>query len=148
MNIDRLTYIAQWLEAGAPHLGKVQGFNISVGIKAISSDPECGTVCCIAGAATQFFNDEDGYLVRRAIEDIDSAAPSAGEAPWDLVFIEAMNLLDLTEDQATALFIPVGESNSLSLDGVQRYWSDFNDPIKAAKVIRNFIETNEVNWDV
>jgi hypothetical protein len=71
MHIPHLTQLAEWLEAGAPHAY----FNMELGICAATDDgvadatgdcstlgsllrrtdemlkPDCGTVCCIAGAA-------------------------------------------------------------------------------------------------
>lgn len=145
MNVERLLYLADWLAAGAPHKGKVKGFDISVGVQVTGGEgPSCGTVCCIAGAATQFFNDEDGFLVKKAFEDIGYG--ETGEAPWDEVFEEAQELLGLTQEQAVALFVPVG-----SHDGIHGYgdnWNEFNDPFLAAKVVRNLAMTGEVNWDI
>lgn len=147
MNVERLLYLADWLAAGAPHKGKVKGFNISVGVQATSGDtPACGTVCCIAGAATQFFNDEEGYLVDQAFSEIRYG--DTGEAPWDEVFEEAQELLGLTHDQATALFVPVGTDRPGSIYGYGGDWDDFNDPFLAAKVVRNLAATGEVNWDI
>lgn len=54
MNKEGLTIIAKWLEAGAPtKAGRnvvVQGFDMAECWK----ETDCGTVCCIAGAAEQF----------------------------------------------------------------------------------------------
>jgi len=47
----RLEYIAQWLEAGAPHVGDVAGFNMT----RFRQESACGTVCCIAGSAIQWW---------------------------------------------------------------------------------------------
>lgn len=59
MNRDKLERLAEWLEAGAPHAL----FDMQYGYVSNTSDPdlfenlvpdsepECGTVCCIAGAA-------------------------------------------------------------------------------------------------
>jgi hypothetical protein len=150
LNVERLTELAFWLEAGAPHKGMVKGFNIAVGVQARAGEtPDCGTVCCIAGAATQFFNDEDGYLRNSAfIEASHGHDGSTGEAPWPEVFDKAQHLLGLDYDQARELFVPIGASG----DGIYGFgdgnWEDYNDPKLAAKVIRNLIETNEVNWDI
>jgi hypothetical protein len=51
----RLEYIAQWLEAGAPHRYGVVGFDMSD----VENETNCGTVCCIAGAARMFFGKEN-----------------------------------------------------------------------------------------
>lgn len=51
MDINRLTIIAEWLENGAPPRDGVSGFDMS----SFFQVNECGTVCCIAGAACMFF---------------------------------------------------------------------------------------------
>lgn len=62
MNIERLTQIAEWLEAGAPHRGGVAGFDM----RYVTSTTDCGTVCCIAGAANAFFDAHLGMSVNAA----------------------------------------------------------------------------------
>ncbi|WEM34450.1 hypothetical protein [Xanthomonas phage X1] len=147
MNRERLIYIAEWLEAGAPHKGKVKGFDISVGVQALKSDaPSCGTTCCIAGAATQFFNDEDGELANAAFGFSEWQEDDAtNEAEWDAVFYEAQDLLELDHKTAVDLFIPVG-ATGIYAEGTN--WSDFNDPYKTARVIRNLLETGKVDWSI
>jgi hypothetical protein len=49
MNVERLAAIAEWLEAGAPERGGVGGFDMRY------IDGSCGTPCCIAGAALQWW---------------------------------------------------------------------------------------------
>ena len=51
MNVERLNIIAEWLEAGAPHKDGIDGFDMSDWF----IETECGTTCCIAGAAVAFF---------------------------------------------------------------------------------------------
>lgn len=148
MHIERLTILALWLEAGAPHVGSVKGFDIEVGIKALGPDVEsCGTVCCIAGAATQFFGDDAGQLRRSAalFWSDDEWAPN--EAGWDPVFNQARELLELDEVIAEQLFIPATAENRL-MDLVDNDWLEFNDPVLAGRVIRNLIATGEVNWEI
>jgi hypothetical protein len=140
MNVDRLVYIAEWLEAGAPTQGKVKGFNMRFGVSAEAGDtPQCGTTCCIAGAATQFFNDEDGWFVTKAF-DFDSEYKETNEAPWDVVQREATHILGLDHFDALCLFQPE------RLFGGEL--SDYNDPLRAARVIRNFIATGIVDWRI
>ena len=152
MNIANLEFIAEWLEAGAPHKGKVKGFNIEVGVQARKGDaPACGTTCCIAGAATQFFNDDDGSILRCARENFSvwSDDDATAEADWDKVFFEAQDLLGLTFNQAQELFVPIGTESPDSIFGNGNAdWSDFNDPQKAARVIRNLIKTGTVDWSI
>ena len=78
MNVERLTEIAEWLEAGAPHKGAVDGFNMVD----YTTETDCGTCCCIAGAANAF-----------------AGQPLGSEAC-------ARGLLDLRLGQAEELFAP------------------------------------------
>lgn len=133
MHVAHLEEIAEWLEAGAPHKANVEGFDIFVGVYAISKNRNyCGTICCIAGAATQFFNDKEGILRQQARSN------ACREADWSDVFDEAQKILDLDRDQAHQLFEPNGGYDL----------SDYNDPARAARVIRNFIATGVVNWKI
>ena len=161
MNIANLEFIAEWLEAGAPHRGKVKSFDMSVGVKIDALDvvrkedgsldvPACGTACCIAGAATQFFNDFDESIIRSAIDGVYDNFVSA-EADWDEVFHEARDLLGLTHKQACELFVPIGTDDDSIFPNWEtsgKQWHEFNKPDLAAKVIRNLIETGEVNWEI
>jgi hypothetical protein len=57
MNIERLTAIAEWLEAGAPERDGVQYFDMkwwNSDLKSITG--YCGTVCCIGGAASLWWS--------------------------------------------------------------------------------------------
>lgn len=80
MNIERLTIIAEWLEAGAPEKGGVKGFNMA-------NLGRCGTVCCIAGTADVWWGDEGPAHENRYI---------------------CQNTLGLTNQQARKLFTPLG----------------------------------------
>lgn len=155
MHIERLDYIARWLEAGAQHESKVKGFNMEVGVQILPGDtPACGAVCCIAGAATQFFNDEDGELINEAYQSSDD--DDAGQAAWGSVARKGQELLGLDGDQAESLFIPPGiflrdfiyVNGEKQPNPAKRSWSEFNDPQLAARVIRNLIATGEVNWEI
>ena len=95
--------------------------------------PECGTVCCIAGAATQFFNDENGEIAGEAFEKSAESWTGTGEADWLVVASEARYLLGLERLQAKELFEPNVRWTSIT-------------PEIAAKVIRHLMETGEVNW--
>ncbi len=113
MNIERLIEIAEWLEAGAPHKGNVHGFSMESFER---YDPKCGTVCCIAGAANQFFG-------ARLAND-----PCTGRED-----LSAADLLGLDgEDRYVLFFPPEG-------------WSQIT-PAHAARVIRKLIATGEVDW--
>lgn len=121
--------VAEWLEAGAPHVGDVAGFDLSVGVQ--MADPACGTVCCIAGALVQFNEPVTEKLISQIDYDDDDT-----EYNWGTIFDKGMEIAGLTEDQAGELFEP----------------SDFNrseiKPEQAAKVIRHYLSKGVVNWDV
>lgn len=53
MNKRRLIAIAKWLEAGAKPRDGIAGFSMAE----YFAENECGTTCCIAGAALAFFGD-------------------------------------------------------------------------------------------
>lgn len=124
---ERLTRLAEWLEAGAPH--EHVKFNMRTYFRFTGEHGEtvpfleeaCGAVCCIAGAATQFF---DPDRVRTYCY--------VGKQ----VFKHAKNLLGLTWGQAQDLFIP----RTLHRDKIK--------PQDAAKVIRHFLDTGEVDWSI
>lgn len=82
MNIDRLTTIAEWLEAGAPRRDGVDGFDMRAWRDPFAS---CGTTCCIAGAAVEFFGnggrDDIAYTAARLL--------GLEELPWMRLFIPA-----------------------------------------------------------
>lgn len=153
MNTERLTHLAEWLEGGAKHKGF--RFDMSTGLRVIvdedynADNPEhnyCTTQCCIAGATVQFFGAIKGWNVtpddvldlghiNYEAEDPEDAL--VYEQGWDTTFAYAKELLELTHEQAEALFLP-GHSEGLS---------EFNDPAWAARTIRHFIATGVVDWD-
>jgi hypothetical protein len=110
MNKRRLAAIARWLEAGAPHKKGVIGFDMkNVGT--------CGTTCCIAGAAIQFFGTKEEKFAEEQCSD------------------PAWRILDLHWTTANRLFEPP--------DFDERKYSTAH----AARVIRKLIETGVVDWD-
>jgi hypothetical protein len=123
MHIERLDEIASWLEDGAPHRGKVHAFTMSAFIDIIDND--CGTACCIAGAAVQFHRKS---MKKRQYEPTDTGVR---------FYRRAKQLLDLDETTADNLFIM--ENTDYHLNQVTPAW--------AARCIRNLIETGEVDWD-
>ncbi len=145
MHIPRLTQLAEWLEAGAPHKNGVDHFDMGHGVAVTS----CGTACCIAGAATQFFGGEVGQSLLQEAKQVyeeelgDDLPTPRGEAPWqgdgliDGVFGHAMELLELDQNQARELFTPK------PID--QNFWSLIT-PAEAAQTIRQLIATGEVDW--
>lgn len=135
MNKKRLTQLAEWLEAGAPH--EHVKFNMSYYLLLTNAedqilDPEesvlnaCGTVCCIAGSAAQFFGGEQ--LKRLTASEAELRVPGI-----------AQKVLGLTRSKAQQLFVP----DKLPVGG----YSDI-DPKSAAKVIRNLIKTGKVDWSL
>lgn len=139
-----LVKIAEWLEAGAPHVVIKEGqtiaeFNMNYGGEYI--EEACGTACCIAGAVVQFEDlmqpDEDGTIgfFSTDPDDIDEDEErelGAGEV--------AQNFLGITEAEADRLFMPF---HSFSYENS----AEFSQPARAAAVVRHFIETGEVDWD-
>jgi len=138
MNRENLEVLAQWLEAGAPHRNNVDKFDMHDGIRIDA----CGTACCIAGAAIQFFgNGEAEAMYAVAIERYTERG--VGKVPFypnfrgeRTVLSFGAELLDLTPEQAADLFTPC------------RYEYDWDKitPAHAATAIRNFLKTGEVNW--
>jgi hypothetical protein len=137
MNIERLEYIALWLEGGAMH-EKIT-FDMRQGVRFkelipmdLNATMACGAACCIAGAATWFFNDVPKML-REDVREMERAGRHF--LHWGRTQAEARQLLELSEDATDALFQP----SYGDLD-------QFNDPAWAARVIRNLIATGKVDW--
>lgn len=153
MNIQRLTKLAEWLEGGAKH-ERIE-FDMSKGVMVRTpedydpTDPAhsvCSTVCCLAGAAVQFFAEpeEKSEINSEAMTEDD------GEAVWDHVWPVAQEALGLTEDQAHLLFEPSRYQPDREGGVIFHYRGNlslFNDPAWAARTIRHLIETGEVDWD-
>jgi hypothetical protein len=117
----RLIEIAEWLEAGAPVRGKVVGFDMGT----VMHEDICGTVCCIAGAAIQFFTP---FRSLTAYSDDVLGTPYGKYGQREL---------GLTESQAQALFCPPG-----SYSKPNAYTPDW-----AARTIRHFLATGIVDWE-
>ena len=143
MNKTRLTEIARWLEAGAPVRNGVIAFNMENGVARRRN--ACGTACCIAGAAVMFFDPEARDHIEKNIQKrLDQInvvfRRSTDYAIYDFfspggVKVKAQHLLEIDSDQGDALFVPFdGEG----LDDIQ--------PVDAARVIRHFIKTGEIDW--
>lgn len=140
---QRLERVAQWLEAGAPHITlddngvvrEFEGFNMG-------NTVTCGSACCIAGAVCQF---DKPYSVQDFIDIVGNhtygnmeffADPKNGDKHQG-VMPRAVELLGISEEDALALFIP--EETGLDLDLI-------NDPYLGARVIRTYLETGEITW--
>lgn len=143
--LETLNKVIAWLEAGAPHIEvkpgvSVEGFDMSVGIitqheTSLSENPSCGTVCCIAGAITQFdtgFSIEDFALNDEWDFDYDD-----WEVSWADVKHHATELLGLDDDEASSLFEPYNYEERGAYT-----------PIEAATVLKHFRDTGEVNWEI
>ena len=127
MNIERLNEIAEWLEAGAPHKGKVHAFYMGGFIRPVydvtgkSSDyNSCGTACCIAGAAVQF------NLKKNKKAQIESEQADLEE--------RAAKLLDMSYEDAEELFF----GGDYRLSDITAKW--------AARCIRKYIKTGKIDW--
>jgi hypothetical protein len=118
VNIDKLTEIAEWLEAGAPERKGVTGFDM----EQFLSDRGCGTACCIAGAVVQF----DRAIPYATANE----AYCEGGDPEDL----ALHLLGMDMETADELFYGRG----VDLEDIDSAW--------AARCIRKLIETGRVDW--
>jgi hypothetical protein len=115
MNIERLTTIVEWLEAGAPGRDGVAGFDMSE----VSKETDCGTVCCICGAAVHWWGSTP------APEDYDGDVSMIGQFTLGLDF-----------KNADALFAPPGFIDS------GKYTT-----AHAARCIRKLIATGAVDWE-
>lgn len=138
MNLTRMVMLAEWLEAGAPHKDNVIGFKMDNWMFPRSSGNTCGTVCCLAGATVQFFNDEGKPFIDE----------------WDVYNVKGRNvsqyakeLLGLEHDTAHALFMAEG----LRPDDDNPYDSYADvmrriTPDHAARVVRHLLATGIVDW--
>lgn len=170
MNKQLLHQVANWLEAGAPHAT----FKMELGVYVETpleyeqtADPygadrildranECGTTCCIAGAALALANvpgmpSGAAEFNRSAINvayEIESCPESSGIlegtesksalAPsWYRTSVMARDLLGLDADTAQALFLAQGAGADLTK--IDEAW--------AARCIRKLIATGEVDWE-
>lgn len=167
MNIERLTTLAEWLEAGAPH--KRIKFDMSNGLVYYglrsNDDGEppdaeyvvnhCRTSCCIAGAAVQFFNTPARLLEQEW--DHSGYAEGTETIGWLRVSLEAAELLDLSFEQAAQLFTPQARyqtrtrnySDVVEYERYKRYCNldNYSDPAWAARTIRHFLATGKVDWE-
>lgn len=171
MQTERLLALANWLEGGAKHSLKIGNrdvvFDMSVGIQVRAEMGEdfdantCGTACCIAGAAVQFFAPAKANallsVTRAKMYDLATSIKQAqgnafewhatsqvgfyGRSGVNGVLETATELLGLTDEQAMDLFVPNHRPSE------HRSLKDFNDPLEAAKVIRRGVETGNFNWD-
>jgi hypothetical protein len=89
MHTQNLEQLATWLEAGAPHIT----FNMDVGA---AVEPECGTSCCMAGAAFFMKHNAIGCPTRQAqLAKEYGTTTSHYELNWIRVRHEAAEWLDV-----------------------------------------------------
>lgn len=152
MNVQRLTKIAEWLEAGAPHVGIVTGFDMQNFIRegdAIGTN-ECGTSCCIAGAAVQFKQQREhrrryrntSELVGMLWENEKLRSEYGNSSEHHEAAFLARKDLGLTADQARKLFYGNYKQRrcwrQIPLHEINAAW--------AARTIRHLIKTGKVDW--
>lgn len=143
MHIERLTKLAEWLEAGAPHETITFDMTTSMRFRKFdANDPHytatCGTVCCLAGAAVQFFHEDFDFFVERGIRNSYICADAdEDEYSWTQIRDAALRLLDLPRLTADALFVP---AQGTPLE-------QYSDPAWVARTLRHLIATGDVDWE-
>ena len=136
-NVKSLIKVAEWLEGGAQHVEvgnhSIAEFDMEQAVTT-NSNSGCGTACCIAGAIVQFENLIDPVLsgARDFFDTYDGG---------DGVGTLAAEHLGIDSSDAEALFEPWQRF------GFEEY-EEFSDPQRAAKVVRHYIETGVVDWDL
>lgn len=134
-----LTKVAEWLENGAPHVvldkaGRViDRFDMNYGVDQSSG---CGTSCCIAGAIVQFEGLGDLY--------------SGGLGFWGDHGVETLAHNFIGDDRRTLnmLFLPWDYFEPVDGENYDEQARPFSDPEKAAKVVRHYLATGEVDWTI
>lgn len=142
-NAKALIKVAEWLEDGAKHVSFGTGHEVGVfdmeqavtasGFGSDYREDACGTACCIAGAIVQFENLISPVL--SGAHDFFDSYDGAG------VGTIAAKHLGISEEDAEQLFEPW---NEFGFEG----YSEFSDPQRAAKVVRHYLETGIVDWDL
>lgn len=127
-----LTKVAEWLEAGAPHVDAdgrhIDDFNMNYSLR----DTGCGTSCCIAGAVYQF-------------EGLHTHHPEWFEDLGPVV----KDYLQIDPFVAGQLFEPWAYFNlQANRDEGESISSPYNDTALAARVIRHFLATGVVDWNI
>lgn len=137
-----LIKVAEWLEAGAPHVvvdasgRKLDSFDMEYGV----NRGGCGTSCCIAGAVVQFegLGELDQY---GSMGFFDKYSPTVG------VDVLTSEFISEDTENLDKLFLPWnfyepedGESDDET--------GPFSQPQLAAKVIRHYVETGDIDWTI
>lgn len=138
--VKALEKVITWLEAGAPHVKIAEGVEIDVFDMEFSVETDysfgdtCGTACCIAGAVCQF--EMLGMDKRQKDNSLTWSLMSGfGEGVLEIT----TEYLDISEEDADQLFTPFDFCIEPSL---------YNNPEHAAKVVRKFIDTGIVDWEL
>ncbi len=125
MNIQRLTALAEWLEAGAPE----RRFNMNKLLDTDTApDPSnwCGTTCCIAG-----------YVYTKWVEPIPGDQESLGHTILEDAAAEALGLQYLVAEELFYF--------TTNATGPKFPWEDVT-PQQAAQAVRNVIAYGEPRW--
>ena len=102
-----------------------EGFNMSHWGAPNEYPNHCGTVACIGGWAVYLFHDSPLSILNPASD------------PWNLGYDEMLKII------ADLLEISTDEAYTLCL----AYADDHITPSIATAVIREFVETGEINWE-
>lgn len=140
---DALEKVAQWLEAGAPHVlldvtgRRLDGFDMEYGV----TQAACGTSCCIAGAVYQFEGLGHNGSYASFWSDVNPIAKDflVGEYSFDDDNISEQR------DELAKLFLPWDYYENEYGENESRH---FNDTERAAKVVRHLLATGYIDWTV
>lgn len=117
-----LVKVAEWLEAGAPHVDAKGRHLDEFDMNYTVADGSCGTMCCIAGAIYQF-------------EHLTGSNVTACAGDY----------AGLSSENAFNLFFP-WERLSQEYPALDDNAKPFSDKAVAARTIRTFLETGEIDW--
>lgn len=134
MNMDRIKKLRDYIDrgirpeqfrmdhwVGIPDPGEPGEYNDALSLEELSVDQiregSCGTVACLAGHTVALFSEPGEKLHAVNISTL------------------ATDFLDLREEEAQALFLPV-------------QFMDVTNPKHAVAVLDHLIQTGEIEWDV
>lgn len=186
MQTERLLALANWLEGGAKHslrIGKRDVvFDMSVGIRVMAEvgqdfDPNaCGTACCVAGAAVEFFAPKEAASLlgnvreealgvaaiyvddygdsledptREFINDWNGTldAPFMGvEQGVEQGVFDTARDLLGLSDMQASMLFLPSEATGDYSPPEHAELADYTDPLWAARAIRRGVETGDFNW--
>lgn len=149
MNIERLTQMAEWLEAGAPHVvfnmahgreavdaflddldlddyGSEEEYNMITEERDTKGLGKCGTVCCIAGYAVEAYgSDEQKAEEHMSWERVKNIAMRAFDLPENRYdHFMGHDLFDpgLAPDNCTPQQAAQAVRNCIANDGIGNPW--------------------------